>query len=125
MLTTAAYYGTLTSPKESEPITPDDLPALKQVLSEAQYNFIFVSVWFGLRPIEIERLYTKAPVQKPINAMGHRFEFEENYPTLIVFQWKLTGVQPDEGWKHIPNLRVRSDPSSAPNQQSDNGSKVL
>lgn len=79
--------------KESKPITPEMLNSKKDQLSEENYNFLFISVWFGLRPFEIKSLETSTI---KYNDQGLKF--------LIVYQSKLKMLQKSKRFKAIPIL---------------------
>lgn len=84
----ASYIG------PSEPLSPGDLDALKGKLSDAQYRWLYISVWCGLRPSEINHLKAK------VN--GHRVEYKDRTPILVVYQSKLVRVARDKRVKRIP-----------------------
>jgi hypothetical protein len=81
--------------RASKPITPTDLErARKCRLNQKNLNWLFLSVWFGLRPKEIDGLHRK------------KFWRVENLPTgrqiLWVYQTKIISVPPEDRWKPIP-----------------------
>jgi integrase len=79
---------------ESEHITPEDLASLKNHLSEEHYRWVYVSVWCGLRPSEVNALKSK------VN--GYRIERSGKTDVLCVYQGKLIRVAKAKRWKRIP-----------------------
>jgi integrase len=79
-------------------LTPAALSAksAKQEMSDAHYNWLYLSVWLGLRPEEIENLKAKPDY--------HRFETHDGVKVIFVFQTKLTAVEEEKAWKPIPLL---------------------
>lgn len=78
----------------SQPITPDHLRNLGDALNSKNLNWLNVSVWFGLRPQEIDSL--KQPCRWRV----------ETLPTgrkvLWVYQTKIIALPPEDRWKPIP-----------------------
>lgn len=81
----------------SLPLSPEKLNAAKEKFSEAQYNWLKISIWFGLRPEEIDELH---------NSKAFKIEFnqERNVPVLHVYQSKLRKIAANRRWKAIPVL---------------------
>lgn len=79
--------------RESKPISPLLLQNKKNLLSEANYNFLFITVWFGLRPSEVSKI---DEVVTKLNDDGTEF--------LIVYQSKLAAVEKSRRYKAIPIL---------------------
>lgn len=78
---------------ESKPITPTLLESKKSIMPEISYNFLFITVWFGLRPSEVTK------IDKVVtNANDDGTEF------LIVYQSKLASVEKSKRFKAIPIL---------------------
>lgn len=77
----------------SEPISPELLESKRAQLTEHEYNWILISVWFGLRPEEVDQLLNDDP---------NLWKYEGGY--LRVFQTKLQkrGVPISKCWKFIP-----------------------
>lgn len=82
----------------ADPLTPQALEkkAARQEMSPENYNWLFLSVWLGLRPEEIENLKAKPE--------HHRWETHDGVKVLFVFQTKLIAVSVDKAWKPIPLL---------------------
>lgn len=60
-----------------------------------QWNWLFISLWFGLRPKEVDSL---------ANTKTWRVEYDKDHKVkvLYVYQSKLVSVQKDKRWKPIP-----------------------
>lgn len=82
------------------PLTYEALKASKVAFEEAglihKWNWMFIGLWFGLRPIEIDNLVKGETnwmvVKDPVNKIE----------VLSVFQTKLTSLPKDKRWKEIP-----------------------
>lgn len=82
--------------KESAPLYPKDLEKIESKLKPEQYRWVFISLWFGLRPAEVEQL-------KPENEMKlWEIVKQEGHEVLRIYQPKLTRVTRDKRWKSIP-----------------------
>ncbi len=82
----------------SKPLSPAQLEDKKKEMKEEHYKWLYLSVWFGLRPEEVDSL--KA-------ARGEFWDLQKNSElgwVLHVFQTKLfkRGVPKDDCWKFIP-----------------------
>ena len=92
-----AYYAYSAKPsRESAPIIPSQLNAIKQTISPSLYNWIYISVWLGLRPLEVDNLKSKDLYT--INTA------DDGTTVLWIYQTKLIGVPPLKRWKPIPLL---------------------
>lgn len=80
---------------ESQPLTPAKLESVKDKLIPEQYNWLLLSVWFGLRPEEVEGLH----VEKRFRV---DFHIKKKIKVLHVYQTKLQGISEDKRWKAIP-----------------------
>ena len=79
---------------ESDPITPEKLESVRSKLNEHHFNWLYLSVWLGLRPMEIDQLHDQS-----------RFRLQkqgENSALLWIYQTKLISVPPRYRWKLIP-----------------------
>jgi hypothetical protein len=76
----------------SDPLTPEQLESKKDCFSIEHYNWLFISVWLGLRPIEIDRLLK--PSSKTTWYLDNNI--------LWVYQSKLSGIARDKRLKPIP-----------------------
>ncbi|MFV8258272.1 hypothetical protein ACNQKP_10710 [Bdellovibrio bacteriovorus] len=81
--------------QESLPLTPAKLEKAKKFLIPEQYNWLKLSVWFGLRPEEVDML---------VDEKKFRLEFnlKNKIHVLHVYQSKLQSVAEDKRWKKIP-----------------------
>jgi len=79
----------------SLPLTPDLLESKKLSLDIANYKWLFISVWFGLRPGEIDQ------IKDPQNL---RVGMYLQKPFIDVYQSKLTAIAEEDRWKQIPIL---------------------
>lgn len=79
----------------SEPLTPELLEECKRHLSDENYRWLLISVWFGLRPEEIDGL--KDPKKFKID-----FLLKQKIHVLKVYQSKLKSIAADKRWKTIP-----------------------
>jgi hypothetical protein len=82
----------------SKPLSPALLDAHKDKMTPEQYNWLFVSVWFGLRPREVDNLRT------PDESLWYLARDPDHTWVLSVFQEKLfeRGVASDDCWKRLP-----------------------
>lgn len=88
-----AFFEKDHSSKVSAPITPAQLENAKGSLSHENYNWIYISVWFGLRPQEVEQLKSEGTWE---------IVDEGGVKVLRVYQSKLRSVTRDQRWKLIP-----------------------
>lgn len=79
---------------ESDPITPTQLEQVRDKLNEENHNWLYLSVWLGLRPREIDQLHDKD--------LYRLQKLSENSALLWVYQTKLVSVPPRYRWKLIP-----------------------
>lgn len=84
----------------SLPLSPQMLEDKKAAMTKEHYRWLFVSVWFGLRPEEVDAL------NKSNEERWYITENPEFGYVLSVFQKKLydRGVLPEDCWKHIPTV---------------------
>lgn len=82
--------------KASAALTPELLESKRSVLRPEHYNYLYLTVWFGLRPNEADAL--------KISKM-FRLEKMHGVTVLAVYQSKLTSVPRDQRWKFIPAFR--------------------
>ena len=80
---------------ESKPLSPKQLKMAKPNLNPEHYNWLFISVWFGLRPIEIDNLTD----EKYFSISG-----TARKKILSVYQSKLADLEEEKRWKNIPIL---------------------
>lgn len=79
---------------ESDPITPKQLEQVRTKLSKQHFNWLYLSVWLGLRPMEIDQLHDKS--------LYRLQKLEGGSALLWVYQTKLISVPPRYRWKLIP-----------------------
>lgn len=83
--------------RKSDALTPEVLKTLEGKLDANHYNWLSVSVWYGLRPEEIDQLTTDDDKLWTIE-----FDAGTGVDVLWVYQTKLTAIAPDKRWKGIP-----------------------
>jgi hypothetical protein len=81
----------------SEPLSPDLLEDLKRDLKPAQYRWLFLSVWLGLRPSECDMILQDR-AKKLWRVESGKVDI------LWVYQPKLTSKPRNLRWKPIPLL---------------------
>ena len=79
---------------ESDPILPGQLKSTKANFKKEHHNWLYLSVWLGLRPKEIDQLKDSK------NFRIHHGP--DGTSVLWVYQTKLTSVPPKYRWKLIP-----------------------
>ena len=90
-----AYFSKCGTPyNQSDPITPTQLETMKSCLKPEHYNWIYLSVWLGLRPQEVDQLKLDNYVRLQPGFDGTMI--------LWVYQTKLVSVPPRYRWKLIP-----------------------
>ena len=80
----------------SAPITPELLSKINGIMNAVNFNWLYISVWLGLRPQEID------------NILDDRMWKVETLPTgrkiIWVYQTKIVALPPEDRWKPIPIL---------------------
>ena len=90
-----SYYNkTKKHRKPSKPITNEQLNAQYNFINSPNFNWIFISIWFGLRPLEIDQLHDKELWKIEHLPTGRKI--------LWVFQTKIIALPPEDRWKPIP-----------------------
>lgn len=81
--------------KKSAPLSPSELVACADKVRVEHFRWIWLTVWFGLRPPEVDKLK---------DATACRIEWSEEHKlhVLWVYQSKLITVEPEYRWKAIP-----------------------
>lgn len=82
--------------RKSAPLTPALLESKKSELTPEQYRWLALSVWFGLRPSEVDLL------KKPSGDRTWWVTDHEGTPVLWIYQTKLKGKRPEDRSKNIP-----------------------
>ena len=89
------YYENIGKRKRaSRPLSPILLNSAKEKMRPKQFNWLFVSVWLGLRPREIDNLGDKNLWKVEELATGTK--------VLWVYQTKLIALPPIDRWKPVP-----------------------
>jgi hypothetical protein len=84
--------------KASKPITPELLQSTHGKLNQKNLNWIFLTVWLGLRPKEVDGLK---------NTDLWRAETLFNGKKVIwVYQTKIIALPPEDRWKPISGLEL-------------------
>lgn len=82
---------------ESLPLTPDALAKAQSSIPEQAFSWLYLSLWLGLRPVEIN-------LAKALSHTSIKFERVGKIDVVAVYQSKLTSVDRDKRWKYIPLL---------------------
>ena len=82
--------------RASRSLSPVDLAAVAAKLNRKNFNWLFLSVWFGLRPKEVDSLHTRDLWRVEVLPSGRKI--------LWVFQTKIVALLPEDRWKPIPIL---------------------
>ena len=82
--------------RASKPVSPADLNRIKNKLNRNNFNWVFLSVWFGLRPKEVDSLKEKEYRRIEILPNGRKI--------LWIYQTKIIALPPEDRWKPIPIL---------------------
>lgn len=82
--------------KASESITPEHLINIVNKINTKDFNWLFVSVWLGLRPQEIDNLHDNTTWKMETLPTGRKL--------LWVFQTKIIALPSEDRWKPIPIL---------------------
>jgi hypothetical protein len=82
--------------KASTPLTPDDLDCVSGKMNQPNFRWIFLTVWLGLRPKEVDNLKDASLWKVEILPTGRK--------VLWVYQTKIIALPPEDRWKPIPIL---------------------
>ncbi len=80
---------------ESLPLTPAALFNAKDKLIPEQFNWLLLTIWFGLRPEEVELLNQPKRFRIEVNA-------KKKVNVLHIYQSKLQNIAEEKRWKAIP-----------------------
>ncbi|CAK9252014.1 unnamed protein product [Sphagnum jensenii] len=94
-----SYYTEYERGNESDPMTPAQLEANRNNLKPAQWNWLYLAIWFGLRPKELDSL--KRQPSKTTWSIGKN---KHDVSLLYVYQSKLVRIPREKRTKHIPCL---------------------
>ena len=75
---------------------PEILTSTSGKINQPNFNWLFISVWLGLRPQEIDNLHDKNLWKLEIPVQGRKI--------LWVFQTKIVALPLEDRWKPIPIL---------------------
>lgn len=83
---------------KSQPLTPALLDDAKPKLDRQHFNWLFLSLWFGLRPREVNNL------RRDDASLWYIDTGDARFTVLAVFQEKLyeRGIRKEDCWKYIP-----------------------
>jgi len=90
------FYLKANRKRPSGPLTPQVLTIASKKLNRANFNWLYLTVWFGLRPQEVDNLRRKDTWAIEASGSGRR--------VLHVFQTKLAALPLEDRWKPIPIL---------------------
>ena len=80
----------------SKALTPENLYGVRNNLNRKNFNWLFISIWLGLRPQEIDNI---------LDASFWREEILSNKKKVLwIFQTKIVALPPEDRWKPIPIL---------------------
>lgn len=79
--------------KKSDPITPGMLEGIRASVTEQHYNWLFISIWLGLRPQEVCSLK---------DVRNFRISKFSGVPVIEIYQPKLVALPREKRWKSIP-----------------------
>ncbi len=89
-----SYFSKADHCKRSDPLTPAMLESARDALKPEQYDWLYLSLWLGLRPKEVDQLR---------DARYRRILYDEKAtPVLWIYQSKLCSVPERYRWKLIP-----------------------
>lgn len=79
----------------SGPLIPENLYTAKGQIKDEQFNWLYLTVWLGLRPQEVDNLK---------NTELWKIEESGKRRVLWIFQTKIVALPYDDRWKPIPIL---------------------
>ncbi len=91
-----SFYQKSKRRRPSLPLTTEILVRAKDKMRPSHFNFLYLTMWFGLRPQEVENLKKMSSCTVERINSGRRI--------LKVFQTKLVALPPEDRWKPIPIL---------------------
>lgn len=92
----AYFEKTANKNKVSKEITPRQLESIQEKLREDLYNWIYLTVWLGLRPKEVDNLHDKNLWRVETLFNGRK--------VLWIYQTKVIALPEEDRWKPIPIL---------------------
>lgn len=91
------YFEKTGRKKESAPLSPSQLEKQRGNLDSTQFNWLYISVWFGLRPAEVDML-----LEPSSESTWYLEKDEKGTHILWIYQTKLKSVSRDKRLKGIP-----------------------
>lgn len=82
--------------KPSNDLSPKDLGAVANRMNQPNFNWLYLTVWLGLRPQEVDNLCNKDYWRVDTLPTGRK--------VLWVYQTKIVALPPEDRWKPIPLL---------------------
>jgi hypothetical protein len=92
----AYYQRTRNARCPSKALLPEQLEIIYTTMNRSNFNWLFLSVWLGLRPQEIDNLND--------NSLCTIETLPTGKTILWVFQTKIVALPPEDRWKPIPIL---------------------
>lgn len=86
----------------SDPLTPEILNSMKDKVSAETYNWLYLSVWLGLRPEEVDSVSNKKAVKITYDDIN-------KVNVVSIYQSKLMSISEELRWKHIPLIFKEQD----------------
>ncbi len=68
---------------------------MKSKVSEETFNWLYMSVWLGLRPEEVDSITNKKAVKVTYDDVN-------KFNVVSIYQSKLMSISEEMRWKHIP-----------------------
>ena len=82
--------------KPSLPLSPEGLRNAAKKMNRANYHWLYLTVWFGLRPQEVDNLRDQN--------LWRVETLSTKRKVLWLFQTKIIALPPEDRWKPIPIL---------------------
>jgi len=98
---TSFYEKSPNKNKASKELTTVQLYSVKDKLREDLYNWLYLTIWFGLRPKEVDNLHDKNLWRVETLFNGRR--------VLWIYQTKIIALPEEDRWKPIPILYPEQD----------------
>lgn len=92
----AFYTRTRNVRQPSKSLIPEQLEVIYSQMNRPNFNWLFLSVWLGLRPQEIDNLADEKLWSIEVLPTGKNI--------LWIFQTKIVALPPEDRWKPIPLL---------------------
>lgn len=92
----AHYEKNRNSRKASDPLLPEVLYESREKINQENFNWLYISVWLGLRPQEVDNLHDPELWKIETPVVGRKVFWN--------FQTKIIALPPEDRWKPIPIL---------------------